>query len=171
MCCFRCATIRVTDLDIDPWVTKCIFIFPGWQRVSSGPIRGDWKSCMLCRLSENVCPPGTTQPNYGGKKQIFTSVIIEINVCNTCWHCVCQQTGSVFLPVENHTTAWLCCILSQQSEWRCWVIWGKFSLGLLMGKCTCSLPLPDHVLHQSIFTVGGGTEPGVWTRRCAGTNR
>ena len=31
---------------------------------------------MLCRLPENVCPPGTTQPNYGGKKQIFTSEVI-----------------------------------------------------------------------------------------------
>ena len=28
---------------------------------------------MLCGLSENVCPSGTTQPNYGGKKQIFKS--------------------------------------------------------------------------------------------------
>ena len=35
---------------------------------------------MLCRLSENVCPSGTTQPNHGGKKQIVTSEVIGMYV-------------------------------------------------------------------------------------------
>ena len=35
---------------------------------------------MLFRLFENFCPPGTTQPNYGGKQQIFTSEVIGMYV-------------------------------------------------------------------------------------------
>ena len=35
---------------------------------------------MLCRLPENVCPPGTTQPNYGGKKADFQSEVTAMYV-------------------------------------------------------------------------------------------
>ena len=51
--------------------------------MSSGQFERGWKPCMLCRLSENICPPGTTQPNYEGKKQIFTSEVIEVCVKHT----------------------------------------------------------------------------------------
>ena len=37
---------------------------------------------MLCRLSENICPPWTTQPNYEGKKRMFTSEVIEVCVAH-----------------------------------------------------------------------------------------
>jgi len=36
-----------------------------------------------------------------------------------------QLTGAVFLPFANDTTAWLYCILSQQSQSGCGVIWGE----------------------------------------------
>ena len=91
-CCNPWVTKSITFLDStindycywwNSWVTKSISALPGWQCVSSGPVREPWKSCMLCRLSENVCPPGTTQPNYGGKQRFVTSEVIWMCVTHT----------------------------------------------------------------------------------------
>jgi len=84
-----------------------VYSSSGWQCVSSGPVRWTWHSHMLCWFSEEICTPGTTEPNHWGKRfrsnsSLEIKGIIENKPQNLTVKFGCNIfSGSVRLLLQN----------------------------------------------------------------------